>query len=378
MSTADTAVVARPWRVLPAPPVPDSPDHADAWAYAGIAEVGRRVEIATWGWADLSSPVAVLMPTLRPNPYRDVAVWVAVLDGATGPTAEDVVGYARSTLPLTANVHAAEIEVCVLPEHEGRGVGTALLAAVEDHARAHGRTTLQTWTGHSPEPAPGPDALTAPTGTGRAPADARAVRFALAHGYALEQVERYSVLELPGDPDHRATLLADARAHAGDDYRTHTWRDELPADRLDDLAALWTRMSTDVPLGGLDLEEDRWDADRVRTLLDRMAQRHQHVLLTAAEHVPTGRLAAFTWLQVPQPDVPFAFQEDTLVLHEHRGHRLGMLVKAVNLDAFTAWRPGERRIHTWNAQENDHMLAINVALGFRQAGVAPAWQRTGV
>lgn len=378
MSTTDTDVLARPWRVLPAPPAPASPDDADAWPYAGIAAVSRRVELATWGWDDLHSPLPVLLPTLQPNPYRDVAVWVAVLDGADAPGAEDVVGYARALLPRTANTHTAEIEVCVLPEHQGRGVGSALLAAVEEHARADGRTTLQTWSGHSPEPPPGPGALTAPTGTGRAPADARPVQFALARGYALEQVERYSVLALPGDPGHRAALLADARAHAGDDYRTHTWRDELPEDRLGDLAELWTRMSTDVPLGGLDLQEDRWDAERVRTLLDRMAQRHQHVLLTAAEHVPSGRLAAFTWLQVPLPDVPFAFQQDTLVLREHRGHRLGMLVKAVNLDAFTGWRPGERRIHTWNAQENDHMLAINVALGFRQAGVAAAWQKTGL
>ncbi|QCB94871.1 GNAT family N-acetyltransferase [Cellulomonas shaoxiangyii] len=377
MSTTVPDVAARPWHVLPAPPVPDSPDAADAWAFAGIAEVARRVELARWGWDDLHEPVPVLLGSLRPNPYRDVAVWVAVT-GDGEPTAQDVVGYARALLPLTANTHTAEIEVAVRPDHESRGIGSALLAALEDHVRAAGRTTTLTWSGVRPEPEPGPGVLTAPTGTGRVPADARAVRFALARGYALEQVERYSVLELPGDPGHRADLLADARARAGGDYRTHTWHDELPADRLDDLAELWTRMSTDVPLGGLDLAEDRWDAERVRGLLERMAKRHQRVLLTAAEHVPTGRLAAFTWLQVPVADVPFAFQADTLVLHEHRGHRLGMLVKGVNLDAFTAWRPGVRRIHTWNAQENDHMLAINVALGFRQAGVEAALQRAGL
>ncbi|MFS0704313.1 GNAT family N-acetyltransferase [Cellulomonas sp. 179-A 9B4 NHS] len=396
-ATTGPADASRPWRVVPAPPVPDATDAPDAWAYAGIAEVGRRVELDRWGWTDLHAPTAVLLGTLRANPYRDVAVWVAVTEGdgtgdgtdGTAPAAGDVVGYASALLPLTANTHTAQLEVAVHPDHRGRGVGTALLAAAEDHVRAAGRTTTLTWSGVRPEPEPGPGALTAPTGTGRVPADAPAVRFALARGYALEQVERYSVLELQDDPapgtagdlptaDDRAALLAAARAHAGADYRTHTWRDELPEDRLDDLAELWTRMSTDVPLGGLALEEDRWDADRVRTLLDRMAQRRQHVLLTAAEHVPTGRLAAFTWLQVPIPEVPFAFQEDTLVLREHRGHRLGMLVKGVNLEAFTAWRPAARRIHTWNAQENDHMLAINVALGFRQAGVEAAWQRTGL
>ncbi|MCM0641064.1 GNAT family N-acetyltransferase [Cellulomonas wangsupingiae] len=379
MTTPDTVVADRPWRVLPAPPVPPSVDHPDAWAYAGSAEVSRQSHLAIWGWADLHAPVGVLLGILSANPYRDVASWVAVVgDPAQPPRAQDVVGFARVDLPTTANTHTAGGDVVVLPGYEGRGVGAALLATLEEHVRATGRTTLYLFSDHSPEPPPGPGALTAPTGTGRAPADARAVRLGLARGYAIEQVARYSVLELPGDPEQRAALAADARAHAGEAYRTHTWRDELPADRYDDLADLWTRMSTDVPLGGLDLQEDPWDADRVRAHLERLAQQHQHVLIAAAEHVTTGRLAAFTVLHAPVPDVPFAFQEDTLVLREHRGHRLGMLVKAANLDAYTAWRPGVRRIHTWNAQENAHMLAINVALGFRQAGVSVAWQRTGL
>jgi GNAT superfamily N-acetyltransferase len=36
---------------------------------------------------------------------------------------------------------------------------------------------------------------------------------------------------------------------------------------------------------------------------------------------------------------------------------------------------GARRIHTWNAEENAHMLAINVALGFRAVGVTGMWQK---
>ena len=31
-------------------------------------------------------------------------------------------------------------------------------------------------------------------------------------------------------------------------------------------------------------------------------------------------------------------------------------------------------MHTWNAQENAHMLAINVALGFAPASVDAEWQ----
>lgn len=134
-------------------------------------------------------------------------------------------------------------------------------------------------------------------------------------------------------------------------------------------------MSTDAPMGGLDLQEDPYDADRMLATVRRAANAGLHVLMTVAEHVATGRLVAFSVLEVPHADVPFGFQEDTLVVREHRGRRLGMLVKAVNLEQLAAWRPGVHRLHTWNAQENGHMLGINVALGFRQAGVSAAWQR---
>ena len=33
------------------------------------------------------------------------------------------------------------------------------------------------------------------------------------------------------------------------------------------------------------------------------------------------------------------------------------------------------RVITFNAAENDHMLAINIALGFRPAGYDGEWQR---
>lgn len=68
-------------------------------------------------------------------------------------------------------------------------------------------------------------------------------------------------------------------------------------------------------------------------------------------------------------------QEDTLVLDEHRGHRLGMWLKASNLRrAADSWTDAER-IYTWNAEENSFMLEVNVALGFRPSGRTAGWQR---
>lgn len=52
----------------------------------------------------------------------------------------------------------------------------------------------------------------------------------------------------------------------------------------------------------------------------------------------------------------------------HRGHRLGAAIKARNLLALQAGADAAdlagRRLVTWNAEVNDHMIAINDRLGF--------------
>ena len=89
---------------------------------------------------------------------------------------------------------------------------------------------------------------------------------------------------------------------------------------------------------------------------------------------PAGAPVAYTELR-HNPGVPAsATQEDTLVHAGHRGHGLGLWVKAVNLVALREAAPTVRRVHTWNAAENRHMLAINAGLGFLEAGAQGAWQ----
>jgi GNAT superfamily N-acetyltransferase len=99
------------------------------------------------------------------------------------------------------------------------------------------------------------------------------------------------------------------------------------------------------------------------------------VLLTAAaEHVVDGRLVGFTQLAVPPEAFAPADQLDTLVLREHRGHALGMLLKLENLAALQATHPGRPSVTTWNADENRHMLSVNEELGFVPMGYDGAWK----
>ena len=359
------------WTVLEAP-VPASLDDDDAWAIHGEAALERTVSLADRGHADLAYPAAAILSALRERRYVDRTHLVV-----THPDRpREVIGGAYLRAPLEGNTHLLDADLLVHPDHRGRGIGSALLAEVERRAVAAGRRLLILATDHGLEPAADdPDALTPPTGSGRISRRDPYARLAARHGMTLEQSERYSVLPLPVDPDHLERLRAEAQAAAGPDYRVVTWQDRCPDEWVDQLAVLETRMSTDAPSAGVEIEEDPWDADRIRAAEAMSAASGRGSLGAAALHVPSGTLAGFTEVEYPVDAPEVVYQEDTLVLREHRGHRLGQLVKAVNLQRLAAVRPDARRVHTWNAEENSYMLRINVALGFRPAGVCGVWTK---
>ncbi|MET4224705.1 GNAT family N-acetyltransferase [Oerskovia enterophila] len=367
------------WRVLRVP-VPDSLDSPEAWGVHGTVRAGDAVDREIYGHTDLALDAATALVTMTAQQeYKQSIRLVAVRDPRAGgpdrtPLASDVVGRGMVGLPQKGNTHVAIVYVGVDPAHRGQGAGTALWEEGLRIAREAGRTVILSDSSHAPEPPAGPGALESPTGSGRVPLDDPGTRFALSRGFSLEQVVRHSAISLPPRQVVVDRLREAARAAASDQYRVHLWQDTVPEDRIEDFAVLETRMSTDAPSGGLDLEEDPWDADRVRAASRAFADRGQGYLVAVAEHVATGRLAGFSMVSYPHDRPQVVMQEDTLVLREHRGHQLGMLVKIAVLDELARVRPSSRRIHTWNAQENRHMLAINEALGFEVASVDAEWQ----
>jgi hypothetical protein len=79
-----------------------------------------------------------------------------------------------------------------------------------------------------------------------------------------------------------------------------------------------------------------------------------------------GAAAGFTELQVNRHRPTIGFQGDTVVVAAHRGHRLGRWLKAANLLQVLDAHPGLRTVTTDNADSNEHMLAINEAMGYRE------------
>jgi GNAT superfamily N-acetyltransferase len=343
-------------------------DGQDARLLDAYVEAANTVVVDTWGVTDFCRNTREVAGSLRDQQYELKWRRVALDEDGTA------VGYAALNLPLQDNTHTGYLEVGTIPAARRRGIGSALYDEVLAAAKAQGRTKVTTSTDQVAEPPVGVDTLAASTGEGRVAADDAPVRFVTRRGWQLEQVERRSVLDVPLDPEILAEHRAAAEQVAGDEYRVVTWTDHCPEEWLDQFAILQTRMSTDVPTGGLDWGEEAWDGPRVRAREAEFADRGLGYLTAAAEHVPTGTLAGYTsFLVVPHTD-EYVHQHDTLVIREHRGRRLGMLLKAANLQRLPQELPNVRRIGTWNAEENAPMLAINIELGFRPAGGAGEWQ----
>ncbi len=266
----------------------------------------------------------------------------------------------------------AEIDLFMDPAHWD-GVADAVFEAAIDAARTHGRSTLQAWTLHSAA-TPG-ERIDSPTGYGSVPADEPQTRLMLRHGFALAQVERTSIFDLHGPTDTLTHTLAAALATAGDDYRLREWVGGTPEEHIESYARVLSRLHTDAPSGDLASDEHHWDAERVRRRDARLQAQGLLVAVSTVEHVPTGEIVAYNELSVAGDGTAATQQLGTLVLTEHRGHRLGTVVKCANLLRWPSLAPHSPCVCTFNAEENRPMLDINEALGFAPASYAAGWQR---
>ncbi len=110
-------------------------------------------------------------------------------------------------------------------------------------------------------------------------------------------------------------------------------------------------------------------------LRETESRRRQSGLFTGTNVAvaPDGSLAGYTQM-AGSHDRAEIFQWDTLVRPGHRGHRLGLATKVANLGWLQA-RHDASIVHTWNAEVNAPMLAVNQAMGFRPVEYLGEWQR---
>jgi GNAT superfamily N-acetyltransferase len=359
MSTTLTGLELRPL------PIPSSIHEAGGAAFARMVDVRNRIEREVSGHDDFAMRPAQLLPAYAPGPHELRMLWLVILDG-------EVVGRVGVDIPLEESSRVAYWLIELTRATWGRGIGRAAYELVERTAREHGRTVLQSWAQH---PAAEGPRIASPTGFGSIPDD-HAARFYRRLGYRLEQVARISSLDLtaPGAWDRIARLLEDAAA-AAEGYRVVQWQLPTPPEFVPGYAWMKSRMVTDAPAAGLEYDEEVWDADRLARHDRIYVDAGRPLLVTAAQHVDSGDLVAFNELVVGADPTKATMQEDTLVLAEHRGHRLGMLVKCAGLQAWRDIAPDSPRVITFNAEENRPMLDINETIGFAPLAYEGAWKR---
>ncbi|MEU8611360.1 GNAT family N-acetyltransferase [Actinoplanes sp. NPDC048791] len=272
----------------------------------------------------------------HPWPGNEAEQYLAVHDGTPA-------GHLELYLPQLDNLANVIVELFVHPDHRRRGTGRALLAHAVRRATELGRRHLIS------------EAVAA---------DA----FARAAGAIPALLEIRSRLDITGP------LPDDSPAAAG--YRLVRWTDEAPEELLDDIGYLDSRLNEDAPTGELAVESEKIDADRVRAAEETLRLRRRTTFHTGAVHEQSGRLVAWTMIASENDTGWHAWQNITIVDPDHRGHGLGLTIKNHNLRYARTARPGLRAIDTSNAVENEHMLRINQAMGFRPVDRWTQWQLT--
>ncbi|MFZ2013389.1 MAG: GNAT family N-acetyltransferase [Nocardioides sp.] len=259
-------------------------------------------------------------------------------------------------LPQDDNLTVAYADAMVHPDHRRRGVGTAVVDEIERRARAGGRSRVLI------------EVFDLPGG------DGSGVAFAEARGYSVANREAMKAVDLAASEPTWAALDDEVAAHRGT-YRVLTWRDRCPDDLVAGFAAALSRIMSLVPQGDLDLEDTDFTVDRIRALEERRLTVGQATFESAAV-APDGTVAGLTGVRVSLPDPRVAHVSVTMVLPGHRGHRLGLAVKLAGHRALRAELPECQAVVTSNADVNQHMNAINEALGYRQLETLLEYHRT--
>lgn len=273
--------------------------------------------------------------------------WLARHDDA-------VAGWYRLELPSRENQGQANLDLMVHPAERQRGTGRALLRHAAGRAAENGRSVLN---GGARDGSPG-EALARSAGAKPGLADIQRV-------LGLGLLDRAKRARLRGPAE---------RSAAG--YSLMSWAGPVPEEFTAPVAVIYNAMSDAPRDAGVAAEE--WDARRVRELLwDLRPGYGMHDYTVAARHDDTGELVALTEVVVDPADPGWGRQLLTVVTREHRGHRLGLLLKVAMMDLLATTEPQLERILTWNAASNQHMIAVNDALGYVPYGAPVTWWQLG-
>jgi GNAT superfamily N-acetyltransferase len=273
-----------------------------------------------------------------------VQTWLATDDGG------EPAGAYLLELPQRENRANGFAEIIVAPDRRRRGAGRLLLAHLAGQAARADRTLLM--------------ASTRIGSPGSAFAVATGGREGLRDVRRVQDLSQDLLGRLPG-------LRAGAQPHAAG-YVFRCWSGPTPDELVASMCAVYTALG-DSPHEA-EFEPATYDAGRLREDDQRHIVRGCRWHSAAALRTATGEVAAVTQVVVNPDEPAWGWQAITAVAREHRGHRLGLLVKVAMLERLAGLEPGLRHIVTYNAAANEHMIAVNDQLGYRVTDHFQMWE----
>jgi GNAT superfamily N-acetyltransferase len=264
-----------------------------------------------------------------------------------------VVGVLHLGIPERDNRHAGWVDLVVDPSARRRGVGRALFEFATTRLRELDRTVVIA------------DMFDSPAAEG----------FAKCLGLdaaGRDVKRRQDVWAL--DPSRLAAAASDARTGAAA-YELVRIPVPAPAELVPAVLRMIEAIN-DAPTDDLKIEDEQFSAERLADFYTAQQAAGRRIYHLAARHRETGELGGHTVVAV-ESDLPYlGHQEDTSVLREHRGHRLGLLLKTGMLEWLADSEPQLRSLDTWNAASNSHMIAVNEQLGYEVVATSTSYQQT--
>jgi RimJ/RimL family protein N-acetyltransferase len=253
------------------------------------------------------------------------------------------------------NTDVANVMICCPPADRGHGYAAAMLAHVEDEARVRGRERLVAGVNWPYEGGAG--------GTG-----SDELAWARRQGFELGLVDVQRRLPLPVSAELLDALAAEAADHH-QGYELRSFTGPIPDELAEGWVALDSTLMTEAPMGDIELEAETPDVAALRAD-EAMIEKQGRVKVNTVALAPPDdsgerELVAYTDIAVTVHESERAYQWGTLVRTDHRGHRLGLAVKAANLRLLQEAHPQLSTVVTFNADVNAPMVAVNDRLGFR-------------
>ena len=328
-------------------PLPDRPD---------VEFLDRESEVARNRWWRFRAEVDASDLPYDPPLSREQATWWLYADPECRRETwvirdgDGIAGAVNLLFYDGPNEHLAwATGMHVRPDVRRRGYGRVLYEHAVGVTRSHGRRTLNV----------------------SGPRSEAAAEFADALGLDLTQTLLRSVQRLDRIDAARLDRLATRSATAAPRYSLVRWVTHCPEEYINDYVHARSGM-LDAPVAeALEFAPPAAKPELLREAEDLRARLGIREYVICARDDATGEFVGVT--QVFGFSSVRGEQGDTTVLGPHRGHRLGVRLKATMVLWLAEMEPGIRELETMNDPDNEFMLRVNRELGYRPSELWDTW-----